>query len=213
MKIYGTYLSAPANKVRLAASALDIDADYINLDLTKGEHKTPEYLAVNPLGKVPAIDDNGFYLFESNTICRYMANKVNSPLYPKDVQHRALVDQWMDFSSHHILTNMGKILFNKFFAPMMGLNPNPDSIVEGNRYLDAQIPVIEKCLSNSKMLAGEEMSIADIAMLAALEPFDLIQYDLSPYPAVSAWRNNLMQQAFYLKVHTHYAAEIPQLSS
>ena len=82
MKIYGTYLSAPANKVRLTASALGLDVEYHNLDLTKGEHKSPEYLEVNPLGKVPAIDDDGFYLFESNAICRYMANKSDSDLYP-----------------------------------------------------------------------------------------------------------------------------------
>lgn len=213
MKIFGTYLSAPANKVRLAASALGIDADYYNLDLTKGEHKLPEFLAVNPLGKVPAIDDDGFYLFESNAICRYMANKVDSPLYPKDVQERALVDQWLDFSSHHILTNMAKILFNTFFAPMMGATPNPDSIAEGKRFLDNQLPVVENQLNKHKMLAGDELSIADVAMIAAMEPFDLIKQDISTYPAITAWRKNIMQQDFYLKVHTHYAAEIPQLSS
>ncbi len=213
MKIYGTYLSAPANKVRLAASALGIEAEYINLDLTKGEHKSPDFLAINPLGKVPAINDSGFCLFESNTICRYMANKIGSALYPNEVQQRAIVDQWLDFSSHHILTNMGKILFNKFFAPMMGATPNADSIAEGSRFLNAQVPIIEDYLKQSKMLAGDEMTLADIAMLAAMEPFDLIKYDLTPYPAITAWRNNLMQQEFYQNVHTHYAAEIPQLSS
>lgn len=209
MKIYGTYLSAPANKVRLTASALGIDAEYINLDLPKGEHKSPEYLKVNPLGKVPAIDDNGFCLFESNAICRYLANKTDSALYPKGAQQRAVIDQWMEFSSHHILTNMGKILFNTFFAPMMGVTPNPESIAEGKRYLDQQLPVIENQLKKNKMLTGKELTLADITMLAALEPFDLIKYDLSPYLAITAWRSSLMQQDFYQKVHSHYGSELP----
>ena len=213
MKIYGTYLSAPANKVRLTASALGLDVEYHNLDLTKGEHKSPEYLEVNPLGKVPAIDDDGFYLFESNAICRYMANKSDSDLYPKEAQQRALVDQWIDFSSHHILTNMGKILFNTLFAPMMGVASNPDSIADGKKFLDNQLPVVENQLKNNKMLAGDQLSIADVAMLAAMEPFELIKLDLSPYPYIKAWRDNIMQQEFYTNVHAHYGSEVPGLAN
>lgn len=209
MKIYGTYLSAPANKVRLTASALGIEHEYFNLDFTKGEHKAPEYLLVNPLGKVPAIDDNGFLLFESNAICRYMANKTDSPLYPKDPQHRAVVDQWIDFSSHHIATNMGKILFNTFFAPMMGVASNPESIADGKQFLDQQLPIIESQLKDNKMLAGDLLTIADVAMIAAMEPFEIIKLDLSPYPAIKAWRDNIMQQDFYKKVHSHYGSELP----
>lgn len=212
MKVYGTYLSAPANKVRLTASALALEHEYINLDLTKGEHKSDEFLAVNPLGKVPAINDNGFCLFESNAICRYMANKIDSPLYPSEAQARALVDQWIDFSSHHILTNMAKILFNVLFAPLFGVEPNPNSIEEGKRFLNAQLPIIETQLQKNNMLCGDKLSLADITMLAAMEPFEMIKYSLKDYPSITAWRNKLMQEDFYTRVHTHYGAELPQIA-
>jgi len=212
MKIYGHFLSAPANKVRLTASALGLDFDYQQLDLTKGEHKSPEYLKVNPVGKVPALEDDGFCLFESNAICRYLGNKTQSNLYPQESQQRAVVDQWIDFSSHHILTNMGKILFNTFFAPMMGATPSQASIDEGTKYLNQQLPVIENQLQQTPMLSGNEMTIADISMLAAMEPFEFIKFDITAYPAINAWRNNLMQQDFYKNIHAHYAAELPPTS-
>lgn len=209
MKIYGHFLSAPANKVRLVASALGLDFEYHQLDLMQGEQKSPEFLKVNPLGKVPAIDDNGFLLFESNAICRYLASKNPSDYYPQDIQQRAIVDQWIDFSSHHILTNTGKILFNVVFAPMMDLTPNQDSIEEGKRYLTQQLPIIEQQLSKTKMLTSDNMTIADVTMIAAMDPFDIIKFDINDYPAISAWRKNIMQQDFYKNVHAHYAADLP----
>ena len=209
MKIYGHFLSAPSNKVRLAASAIGQAFEYIHVDLTKGEHKTENYLTKNPVGKVPALDDDGFCLFESNAMCRYIADKNNSPLFPKELQARAIVDQWMEFGSHHILTNMGKMLFNKFFAPSMGVEPDLQSMADGEKFLKQYLPVVDEQLSKTAMLTGSEMSLADIVMLAALDPFEMIEFDLAPYENISKWRKNLMSQDFYQSVHTHYAADLP----
>lgn len=210
MKIYGHFLSAPSNKARLAASAIGQNFEYVHLDLTKGEHKSENYLSINPIGKVPALEDEGFCLYESNAICRYLADKNNSPLYPKDLQQRAIVDQWMDFGSHHILSNMGKVLFNKMFAPSMGVEPDLQSMADGEKFLKQLLPAVENQLAKTKMLTGEAMSLADIVMIAALDPFEMIKFDLAPYPHISAWRKNIMAQDFYKKVHTHYAADLPR---
>lgn len=212
MKIYGHFLSAPSNKARLAASAVGQDFEYIHIDLTKGEHKTKEYLQINPAGKVPALDDDGFHLFESNAICRYLADKNNSGLYPEELKKRAIVDQWMEFASHHILQNMGKILFNKFFAPMMGVEPDMQSMADGEKFLKQYLPVVEDQLNINTMLCGDKLSLADIGMIAALDPFEMIEFDLTPYPAINKWRNKIMNQEFYKKVHTHYAADMQNKS-
>lgn len=208
MKIYGHFLSAPSNKARLAASAVGQDFDYVHLDLTKGEHKSDNYLSINPVGKVPALEDDGFCLYESNAMCRYIADKNDSALYPKELQQRAVVDQWMDFGSHHILSNMGKVLFNKMFAPIMGAEPDLQSMADGEKFLKQLLPVVEDQLTKTKMLAGDEMTLADIVMIAALDPFEMIEFDLAPYPAISAWRKNMMAQDFYKNVHAHYAADM-----
>jgi len=120
-----------------------------------------------------------------------------------------LNDQWIDFAYTHILTNMGSILFNTAFAPMMGLEPNQASITAGNKYLNEYLPLVENQLSESTYLCGSEMNLADIAMLASMEPFEFIKFDINSYPHIVKWRNTLMAQGFYQKVHKHYASELP----
>ena len=208
MKIYGHFLSAPSNKVRLTASAAGQVFEYVHVDLTKGEHKAETYLTKNPVGKVPVLDDEGFCLFESNAMCRYIADKNDSPLYPKNLQHRAIVDQWMDFGSHHILANMGKVLFNKFFAPSMGVEPDLQSLADGEKFLHQYLPIVEDQLSKTDMLTGSDMTLADIILIAALDPFEMIEFDLSAYPHIFKWRKNLMSQDFYKNVHSHYAEDM-----
>ena len=208
LKIYGTFFSAPSNKVRLAASALDLEYEYHELDLAKGEHKSSEFIKINPVGKVPAIDDEGFRLFESDAIIRYLARKTESQLYPQDNKARAQIDQWIEFAYNHILVNMGMVLFNRRFATSMGTTPNEQSIAAGEKYLNQYLPLIEKQFANTPYICGAEMSLADIALLASIEPFQFADIDIAAYPAIKNWIKGLMQQNFYQRVHTHYAAEI-----
>ena len=95
LKIYGGDLSSPANKVRFVANYLGLKYEYIAVKLREGEHQKPEFLKINPIGKIPAIDDAGFCLFESNAICRYLADKSSSSVYPRGLQERAIVDEWL----------------------------------------------------------------------------------------------------------------------
>jgi glutathione S-transferase len=208
MKLYGHFLSAPSNKARLAATAVGQDFEYVHVELTRGEHRSDEYLSINPVGKVPALQDGDFCLYESNAIARYIANKNNSSLYPADVQQRAMVDQWMDFGSTHILANMGKILFNKFFAASMGTEVDLQSMADGEKFLNRFLPIVESQLTKNSMLTGDTLSLADTGMIAALDPFEMIAFDLTPYPYLVAWRNNLMAQDFYKSVHSHFAVDM-----
>ncbi len=209
MNIYGHFFSAPSNKVRYCASALGLDFTYHHVDLQQGEQQHPDFLDINQLGKVPAIEDNGFVLSESDAICRYLANK-SGKLYPDEIQTRARIDRWMDIAAQTVLLQMSKILFNRFFAPMLGEEPNQTSIDEGQRNLAVILPHINTQLTQTKYLGGNELSIADISMLAAIDPFDMIEIDLSIYPDIQQWREELMQHQFYQDVHQHFAAEMEQ---
>ena len=77
LNIYGSPLSSPTNKVRYVANFLGLNTEFHPVNLGAGEQRSPEYLKINPLAKVPAIEDEGFTLAESNAIIRYMANKCN----------------------------------------------------------------------------------------------------------------------------------------
>lgn len=210
MKIFGHFMSPPANQVRLTVSAIGIPVDYEHVDLMQGQQTTPEYRSINPFGKVPALDDDGFRLAESNAISRYLACKADCALYPNDIRQRATIDQWMDFAAHHVRANTGKLLFNRVFAPMMNRPVDEKTIAEGQEFLDKNLAVVEDSLGAHAFIAGDKLSIADTAMLAAMEPFEMVGYGLDGKPNINAWRDRLTAEGWYKNVHAHYGAEMRQ---
>ena len=210
MKIYGHFFSAPANQVRLTASALGLEHEYHHVDLMAEQQKSPEFLAINPIGKVPAIDDDGFTVAESNAISRYLACKQDCSLYPQGPKDRAVIDQWMDFAAHHVRANMAKILFNKVFAPMMEIPVDEKAMQDGRDALNQNLAHVNAALEKAPYIAGNTLTIADTAMMAAMEPFEMIDYDITAFPNVQQWRSNNMSQDWYTSVHAHYAAEMQQ---
>ncbi|MCF6764528.1 glutathione S-transferase family protein [Thiotrichales bacterium 19S3-7] len=205
VKLYGFDLSFPTNKVKFALNLLNIDYQYIALDPFKGEHKSKAHLQRHPAGKVPVIDDNGFTLFESNVIVRYLAEKVNNTnYYPSDLQQQALVNQWLDFSSMHIGSNVSKILFNRHFADKIGIEVDSRSMKEGHQFLISNLAILEAQLAKHSYIAGNNMTIADISLIANIDPIDLIEISLNDYPHLNNWRKQMMKEAFYTKVHQYY---------
>jgi len=211
LTIYGSDLSGPAIKVRLTASFLGLPYKWQAINMRAGEHKQEWFLKINPVGKIPAIDDDGFHLFESNAICRYLCDKQASVLYPKDVHKRAAIDQWVDYVSFHIGANLMPIAYNRIFAPIRGIPVNEKAITDGLEYLKQYFPIIEKQLDSHKHIAGPEISLADIILLALLEPVETAKIDISAYPKLNAWRAELKKQPFYGSVCKDYGETLKAL--
>ncbi len=204
LKIYGFPISTWANRVRFTANRLGLDYEYVTIDLTKGEGQTESYLAIHPAGKVPAMDDDGFILFESGAIVNYLANKANSELYPQELKQRALVDQWSDFASNQIATPMGKVLFNTVIYKFVGAEKDENSLQEGRAFLDRFLPMIDAQLGKVSYLASDQLSLADMVLLAWLDPAELCEVDLSGYGNIIRWRDQLKQEDFYTVCHKDY---------
>ena len=203
LKIYGHPMSAPTNKVRMCANAAGLDYELVVIDLSTGEHKGEDFLTINPAGQVPAIDHDGFRLFESNAISKYLA-KSKPGLYPAEPAKQALVDQWCDFVSNLVMPGIGRILFNRLLAPQIGLPVDEAAITEGEEILARSLPIVESQLNVHAHLAGDDFTIADIALLATVDPVEAIALDLTPYPKLSSWRQQLREQDFYTRVHKYY---------
>ena len=201
LTIYGFDFSSPANKVRFAANAMGLKYEYKRVNLLGGEQKSPEFLKVNPTGRVPAIDDDGFHAFESTAIIKYLAAKNNSSLYPTDLKKRTMVDQWIDFTNIHVATALQRVTFNRVMYNLIKVEKDERSLNDGIRFLGQYLPIIEKQLKENKFLAGGEMTLADINLLAALDPAELSSVDLSIYPSITNWRKNLKSQSFYKQCH------------
>lgn len=200
LKIYGNKKSGACNKVQYVAELIGIEYEFKEMDFQK-DLKTEKYLKIHPAGKIPAIDDNGFILFESSAICEYLCDKKESPFLPKDLKKRALVKQWMYFSSLHIGTAVGKVFFNRIVAKMMKMPVDEQSLKDGLSFLDRFLPIIDNQLSKNKYLALNELSLADITLLSDLGYAKMADIDLTKYKTLSKWIKNIQEMGFYKKVH------------
>lgn len=208
LTIYGSDLSSPANKVRFVANYLGLKYEYKKIDLGAGEQRKPEILKLNPVGKVPFIDDDGFVLAESGAIIKYLADKVGSALYPKGLKERALVDQEIDFVTLHVNAALQKIVYNRVFAPRRKIAVDERSLEEGLNFLGRFLPIVEAQLAKSAYLAGNTLTLADMTLLSGLDPAEVAGIDLSPYPGIRAWRENLRKQEFYTKCYNQYGESL-----
>ncbi len=204
LQIYGTPLSSPTNKVRYVANYLGIPYDFHRVNLAAGEQRKPEFMKINPLGKIPAIQDEGFTLAESNAIIRYLATKNNSNLYPTDLQQRALVDQWIDYSSQHVTTALGRIMFNTYFYKLTGGTVDERSLEDGRKFINQYLPVLEQQLTQNTFIAGKTLTLADFVLISALDVTELCQVDLSSYAHIVAWRKKMMAEKCYQSLHESY---------
>jgi len=213
LTLYGADLSAPAIRVKFVLNALGVNFTYRPIKIREGENKSEWFLKIHPAGKIPAIDDDGFTLFESGAICKYLCRKHNSDLYPKDIKQSALVDQWGDFAVIHVGGALGKVLYNRVFAPVIKVEVDERSLQEGLNFLKRFLPIVDNQLSKSKYLATDKLTLADISLLAFLDPAEAAQVDLTPYANIVRWRNALKKTDFYQKTHKEYGESLKGMTA
>jgi len=164
----------------------DFEFKYINL--SKGEQKTDAFAEMTPIGKVPVLEHDGEFLFESGAICRYVANVQDSPLYPSDKLARARVDQWMDFFSCHLGHWLNKLYFEAVIKPNFNLGgPDEDGIAEASKFAHLQLRMIDNHLDGSDWLANDAFSIADLFAYAYVEQHSTVEMSLDDFANVQAW--------------------------
>lgn len=213
IKLYGIKPSFPVIRVLLCLNAMELEYKFIQASPLAGETQTDEYLKLSPAGKIPAIDDDGFALFESNAIMKYLCRKYKSDFYPADITAQANVDKWLDFTAIHLGAGIGKVLFNKVLAGMIGADVDEQSLKDGYAFVERFLGVIDKQLGTSNFLASNSMTIADFCLLGTVDPAEVIEVDMSQYPNVNAWREKLRQESFYKKVHNSYGETIEKVKA
>ena len=211
LKVYGFDVSPWSNRVHFTVNSLGLDYDYVSVNLMAGPDEA--YRKVHPLGKVPAIDDDGFTLFESGAITRYLAAKCGSSLYPDDLQQRARVEQWTEFAVQHIANAMQKVFFNRVIYKVFNAEKDENSLREGLAFLDRFLPLANSQLEKSRHFALDDLTLADFALLSWLDPVEICEVDLAPYPSIEAWRKNLKQQDFYTRCFSDYHTMLQSMAA
>jgi glutathione S-transferase len=189
MKLYGHPMSTCTRKVLCTLAEKGVKADFQLVDIMSGKQKLPDHLGLQPFGQVPAIDDDGFVLYESRAICRYVDEKFGGPkLHGTDLKSRALIEQWISVETSNFTPPAMKIIMSAFFGPMMG-KPVDDAVVSaGRESVKRCVEIMERQLGKTQYIAGDSFSIADIGFLPYIAYLVAAkQGDLFESPHVAAW--------------------------
>lgn len=193
--VYGMADSGNCYKVKLALEQLALPYRWVEVDSTRGETRTPQFLARNPNGKVPTLElEDGSFLPESNAILFYLAE--GSPLLPADRTGRARALQWMFFEQY---SHEPYIATARFIVKMLRKAEEMRAVLEEKRPRGyAALDVMENHLQRQPFFVGERYGLADIALYAYTHVADEGGFDLGGYPAIRAWCRRVTQQPRYV---------------
>lgn len=190
--LYSMQRSGNCYKVRLALAQLGIAHNIVEIDILKGDSRTPDFLSKNPNGQIPLLEvAPGRYLPESNAILCFLGE--GTPLLPSDPLARAEALQWLFFEQHAIVPNIGAAYFWLVLVKggrELQQYALDDWFEEGNRALR----VMDKHLATHSFFAGERYSVADIALYAYTHAAQDCDFDLSGYGAIREWLARVAEQ-------------------
>jgi len=163
LKLWGRVNSINVQKVRWAIGELNLPCERLDAGLEFGVVNEPWYRSMNPNGRVPTIDDNGFVLWESNAIVRYLACRYGSgSLWPVDIEARADADRWMDWT-----TSTLHPLVTPVFWGLIRTAPEKRNVAEindGVKKINETLAVIDHALDGRAYMAGPQLTMGDIPL-------------------------------------------------
>jgi glutathione S-transferase len=197
IKIYGHPMSTCTRKVLMTLAETGTPFEMNVVDFAKGEHKQEAHTRRQPFGRLPALEDDGFDLFESRAMCRYIAEKAGGKLIPGDLKGRAKMEQWISVETSEFTPHAMKFVYEHVFKRAQ----EPGVIEAAGKGLDATCAVLDKQLSKTPFLAGAELSIADVCYMPYVDyaigtPAKEI---FAKYPHLMTWWNKLGERPTWRK--------------
>ena len=197
LRLYDFLPSGNGYKIRLLLTQLGTPFERINLDITKGETRTPEFLSKNSNGKIPLLEiEPGRYLAESNAILIYLSE--GTEYLPYDRFLRAQVMQWLFFEQ---FSHEPYIATPRFWISILNRGSEYEAEIEKKREQGyAALRLMENHLSEHNYFVAGRYSIADICLFAYTHVAHEGGYDLTQFPAIQAWIERVMSQSGYISI-------------
>lgn len=204
MKLYANLISQPSRAVEWVLRLKKQDHEFVPVEFGSPIFKSPEFLALNPNGLIPVLQDESFSLFEGNAILQYLAEKYGwTDLYPTDVKARAKINEYLHW--HH--TNV-RLVTLKVMVPLMHTKQNiatsEEAVLIKNSpaLLTKQSELMEKFLVKDYVAETDHVTIADIAAYCELVQVELMGiYDFSKYPKLVAWLKRMKAVPHHDEIH------------
>ncbi|KLO14539.1 glutathione S-transferase [Schizopora paradoxa] len=185
MKLYGTILATCFQRVLVVAKYLDLEVEVVVVDYENGEHKSPEHLKKQPFGQVPYLEDDGFVLFESRAIARYLSAKyAGGKLIPKGVRENAIFEQAACIEQADFDPYVSVLAHERVYGPLMYSSVPDEKLASAQQAkLEAKLDAYETILAKYRYLGGDDLTLADLFHL----PYGAVA--ASPYQPGSPFMN------------------------
>jgi glutathione S-transferase len=206
MKIYYHPVSTTSRPLMLFAQDQGLDVEFQLVDLMKGEHVQPPFSTMNPNRLVPVLEDGDFRLTESSAILKYLAEKSNSPTYPKDLKERARVNEVMDWTATQLSRDFAYGLIYPQIFPSHKRQTDEHqkaTLAWAKERAQGWLKVLDEHIigPNRRYLAGDKLTIADYYGAAFVGLGEAIRCDFKAYPNVTRWLGEMKQLKSWNKVH------------
>ncbi|KAF5348798.1 hypothetical protein D9756_009781 [Leucocoprinus leucothites] len=212
LKLYGFPSSTAVKIAAIVLHEKKIPFEFVTVNLLTGENKKEDYTEKQPYGQVPCIDDNGFLLYESRAIARYLVDTYpehGPQLIPTDSKKRAIFEQAVSSEAFNFSRYASPLNFELVIKKLIGGQPDSALVEDLTKTLSAKLDVYEKILSGQKYLAGDEITLADLfhipnADLLIKGGLPLIQ----DRPNVARWYNDISSRESWQKIKDGVSASL-----
>jgi glutathione S-transferase len=191
IRVYTHPLSTFSRRVQIALLEKKIPAESVVVDMAARKHREPDYLALNPYGRVPTLVDGDFVLYESTSILNYLEAKYpEPPLVPSDAEARALVDMHVKLCDLQLSRQTAAVIFPKRFLPKERWDEK--AIAQAKGEVEKQVSMLEQTLKDREYLVADRFTLADLCYIPFIEFFGLME--ITPPPGVAAWAERLLDR-------------------
>jgi glutathione S-transferase len=184
MQLYH-FPSPNPQKVTFALKEMGLDCEIVPVDLAKGEHRQPAFLAINPFGRAPVLVDGDLTLPESHAILTYLGEKTGR-LWPASAVGRAEALRWLFFLSQHIMPPAGEVAL-RFRAKLFGRPVDEPTVKRGEEALPPVLAILEDHLAHKKWMMGGEFGLVDCAYCPVLNVIEKSGFGFTQFPRVAAY--------------------------
>jgi len=168
-----------------------IPAELVEVDMVARAHKSQPYLTLNPYGRVPTLEEDGFVLFESTAILEYLEATHPAPaLVPADARGRALVSMHMKLCDIQLARQTGTIIFPKRFLPKERWDEA--AMAQAKKEIEKHLEILEQQLRGKSYLIADRYSLVEVCYTPFVEFFPLME--ITPPPAVAAWTARMLER-------------------
>lgn len=194
MKLYTFPPSPNARKTAAVVAHLQlVDVEPALVRLHKGEHRTPDYLAINPMGRVPALRDGDLLLWESNAICQYLADRAgDAAFFPADAKIRAGIARWLFWEAGTWGPVIDVFTHENVRKPMLGMGaPDAARLADAQERFKPLAALLNDQLAQRAFLMGDKVTLADFVVGGAATYVERGRIPIADYPHVKAWWDRL----------------------